>query len=72
MVKALGYLLFLLGLLIGLLAAFVFFAAWTDFGLRGCPGAQQCSDAVSVMVLTGCAMIASAVMIFASVVFMRR
>lgn len=72
MVKALGYLLFILGLAIALIAGFIFFAAWTDFQGRGCPGAQQCSDAVSVMVLTGCAMVASAVMIFASVVFMRR
>ncbi len=72
MVKALGYVLFLLGLLTGLLAAFIFFAAWTDFQGRGCPDADQCSDAVSVMVLTGCAIVASAVMIFASVVFMRR
>lgn len=72
MVKALGYLLFILGLTIGLIAGFIFFAAWTDFSARNCPGAQQCSDAVSVMVLTGCAMVASAVMIFASIVFMRR
>lgn len=70
--KALGYVLFILGLAVGLIAAFIFFAAWTDFQGRGCPGAQQCSDAVSVMVLTGCALVASVVMIFASVVFMRR
>lgn len=72
MVKAFGYLLFLLGLFLGLLAGFVFFAAFSDFQNLRCPGAQQCSDAVSVMVLTGCAVVASAVMIFASLVFMRR
>ena len=72
MVKALAYVLLLLGLVLGLLAGFVFFAAWTDFGSRGCPGANQCSDAVSVMVLTACAMVASAVMLFAAVVFVRR
>ncbi|MBY4894555.1 hypothetical protein KUL25_17490 [Rhodobacteraceae bacterium N5(2021)] len=70
--KALAYVLLLLGLLLGLLAGFVFFAAWSDFGYRGCPGAQQCSDAVSVMVLTGCAMVASLVMLFAAVVLARR
>ncbi len=70
--KALGYLLFILGLAVGLIAGVIFAAAWSDFGSRGCPGAQQCADAVSVMVLTGCALIASAVMIFASVVVMRR
>lgn len=72
MVKALAYLMLLLGLCLGLLAAFVFFAAWNDFGARGCPGADQCADAVSVMVLTGCAMVASAVMLLAAVVFARR
>lgn len=72
MVRALGYAIFLLGLFLGLLAAFVFSAAWSDFGARGCPGAEQCSDAVSVMVLTGCAIVASLVMIFAGVVFVRR
>ena len=72
MVRALGYALFLLGLLLGLLAAFVFFAAWSDYGFLNCPGAQQCSDAVSVMVLTGCAMVASVVMIFAAMVFVKR
>ncbi|WP_461426667.1 hypothetical protein [Gymnodinialimonas sp.] len=70
--RALGYLLFLLGLLLGLLAAFVFSAAWGDFGARGCPGPAQCSDAISVMVLTGCAIVASLVMMFAGVVFVRR
>lgn len=72
MVRALGYALFLLGLLLGLLAGFVFFAAWSDFTSRGCPGAAQCSDAVSVMVLTACALVASLVMIFAAIVFVRR
>ena len=72
MVRALGYALFLLGLCLGLLAAFVFFAAWTDFTGRGCPGTEQCSDAVSVMVLTGCAIVASLVMMFAAMVFVRR
>lgn len=72
MVRALGYALFVLGLLLGLVAGFIFIAAWSDFGSRGCPGAQQCSDAVSVMVLTGCAMVASLVMIFAAIVFVRR
>jgi len=71
-VKLLAYLLFLLGICMGLIAAFVFFAAWTDFTSRGCPGAAQCSDAISVMVLTGCAIIASVVMVFAAVVFARR
>lgn len=72
MVNAFGYFLFLLGLFLGLLAGFIFFAAWTDFSGRGCPGAQQCSDAISVMVLTACAMVASGVMMFAGVVFVRR
>lgn len=72
MVKALAYLLLLLGLMLGLLAGFVFFAAWSDFQGRGCVEANQCSDAVSVMVLTGCAMVASVVMLFAAVVFARR
>lgn len=72
MVRALGYALFVLGLLLGLVAGFIFIAAWSDFGARNCPGAQQCSDAVSVMVLTGCAMVASLVMIFAAIVFVRR
>ncbi|QXT39754.1 hypothetical protein [Gymnodinialimonas ceratoperidinii] len=70
--KLLAYLLLLLGFCMGLIAAFVIYAAWTDFTSRGCPGAAQCSDAVSVMVLTGCALIASAVMLFAAVVFARR
>lgn len=72
MVKLLAYLLLLLGLCMGLIAGFVFFAAWTDFSSRGCPGAEQCADAISVMVLTGCAIIASAVMVFAAVVLARR
>lgn len=72
MVRALGYVLFLLGLSLGLIAGFIFFAGWTDFSARGCPGAAQCSDAISVMVLTGCAIIASFVMIFAAVIFVRR
>ena len=72
MVKALGYVLFLLAVTLGTLAGFVFFAAVTDWRSRGCPGAEQCSDAVSVMVLTGCALIASLVMAFAGIVFVRR
>ncbi|WP_224816918.1 hypothetical protein [Hasllibacter sp. MH4015] len=70
--KALAYLLFLAGVLIAVLAGFTLFAAITDFGQRGCPGAAQCSDAVSVMVLSGCALVAAAVMMFAGVVFVRR
>lgn len=70
--RAFGYLLFLLGLLLGLLAAFVLSAAWTEFSGRGCTFTGQCSDVVGVMVLTGCALIASAVMMFAGVVFVRR
>lgn len=70
--RAVGTLLFFLGICVGLLAAFVLFAAWSDFGARGCPGAVQCSDAVSVMVMAGCTLIASGVMIFAAVVLARR
>jgi hypothetical protein len=71
-VKALAYALFALGIALGVIAGFVFFAALSDWRSRGCPGAMQCSDAVSVMVLTGCALIAAAVMIFAAVVFAQR
>ncbi|MBF9044481.1 hypothetical protein HKCCE4037_14150 [Rhodobacterales bacterium HKCCE4037] len=70
--RALGYLFFVLAVGMGTVAGFVFFAALTDFRARGCPGAEQCSDAVSVMVLTGCALVASLVMAFAGMVFVRR
>lgn len=70
--KLLAYVMFLLGIGVGVIAGFILSVAWTDFQGRGCPGADQCADAVSVMVLTGCALVASGVMIFASIVFMRR
>lgn len=72
MVKALGYMVFVLALGLGVIAAFVFYAAFTDWRGRGCPDAEQCSDAVSVMVLTGCALVASTVMLFAGMVLVRR
>jgi len=71
-VKALASCLFLVGLVTGLAAGFVFFAALSDWRSRGCPGAAQCSDAVSVMVLTACAILAAMIMIFAAIVFARR
>ncbi|MEX3017014.1 hypothetical protein [Gymnodinialimonas hymeniacidonis] len=70
--RALGYLLFTLAVIMATVAGFVFFAAISDWRNRGCPGAEQCSDAVSVMVLTGCALVAAAVMAFAGMVFVRR
>ena len=72
MVRALGYLLFILALGLGGVAGFVLSAAISDWRARGCPGADQCSDAVSVMVVMGCALIAALVMAFAGVVFVRR
>ncbi len=72
MVRALGYILFILAVLLGVVAGFVMYAAFSDWRSRGCPGAEQCSDATSVMVLTGCALIASLVMAFAGMVFVRR
>ena len=72
MVKVLGYVLFILAVATGLLAGFVFFAAVSDWRTRGCPGADQCADATSVMVLTGCAVLAALVMAFAGIVFVRR
>lgn len=72
MVKALAYAVFILGIGLGVIAGLVFFVAASDWRNRGCPGAMQCADAVGVMVLTGCALAAAAVMVFASVVLMRR
>lgn len=72
MVKTLAYGLFVIGIALGVVAGFVLFAAFSDWRGRGCPGAAQCSDAVGVMVLTVCALVAAAVMIFAAVVFARR
>lgn len=70
--RALGYVIFVLALALGTLGAFVFFAAISDWRRRGCPGADACADAVGVMVLTGCAIIAALVMAFAGMVFVRR
>lgn len=75
MVRAAGYAAFVLGLVLGTVAGFVFFAAFSDFRLRGCagvPGAEQCADAVGVLVLSGCAITASLVLIFAGAVLVRR
>lgn len=72
MVKALAYVLFILGLAIAVLAGYVFWAAWTDTSARGCLWAEECATATSVMVMSACAMVAAAVMIFASAVFARR
>lgn len=72
MVKALGYLLFLLGVGLAVVAGFVLFAAISDFRARGCPGAVQCSDAISVMVLAASALLAALVMLFSAMVFVRR
>ncbi len=72
MVKAVATVLFVLGIALGVVAGFVVYAAFTDWRGRGCPGAAQCADAMGVMVLTGCAMVAAAVMVFAGVVLARR
>lgn len=72
MVRALGYVIFVMAIALGTIAGFVFYAAMTDWRGRACPGADQCADAVSVMVLTGCAMVAALVMAFAGMVFVRR
>lgn len=72
MVKALAYALFVLGVALGVVAAFVLFAAVSDWRGRGCPGAAQCADAVGVVVLAGCAFVAAAIMVFAAVVFAQR
>jgi hypothetical protein len=71
-VKALGYAAFVLGLAGAVPAGLVLWAALSDFRARGCPGAVQCDDAVGVMVLTACALLASLVMMFAGVVLVRR
>lgn len=73
MVKApLAYGLFSLGIALSVVAGLVLFAAMTDWRGRGCPDGAQCAEAVGVMVLTGCALVAAAMMIFAAVVIMRR
>ena len=72
MVRALGYVIFVLGLALGVVAGFVLSAAFQDFRARGCPGPEACTDPLSIMVLMGCALVASAVMLFAGVVFVRR
>ncbi|MEJ6395712.1 hypothetical protein V8J82_20810 [Gymnodinialimonas sp. 2305UL16-5] len=70
--RVLAYALFVLGLGLGTVAGFVFYAAFSDWQASGCPGPERCADAVGVMVLTGCAGVASLVMIFAGVVFARK
>ncbi len=72
MVKALAYVLFSLGIVLSGIAGFVLFAAITEWRGRGCPGGAECADAVGIMVVTGCALVAGAMMIFAAVVIMRR
>jgi uncharacterized sodium:solute symporter family permease YidK len=39
--------------------AFIFAAAYTDYGFRSCPDAVQCDDAISTMIVAGLFMIAT-------------
>jgi hypothetical protein len=39
--------------------AFIFAAAYSDYGFRDCPGAQQCEDAVDTMFIAGSVMVLS-------------
>ncbi len=71
MVRALGWIVVLAGLLGTVATGFLLFAAINDW-LGRCPGAAQCSDAVSVIVLGGCGLIASLIMIAAGLVMVRR
>ncbi len=41
----------------------IFFAAWSDYQDRGCPGAWQCSDAIGTMIVAGMVLTLMAVLV---------
>jgi hypothetical protein len=42
--------------------AFIFAAAYSDYGFRSCPDAAQCDDAISTMVIAGSSMLATSIL----------